>query len=232
MIGILGGMGPESTVDTYRKMIIYCQKEYGAQLDRDFPPILIYSMPVPDVVENQDNDPEVLEALKSGIKKLDDAGADFSIIPCNSMQGFVPELRKDFTVLSIVEETLLEAKKTNIQNWGILATEVTIQKGYFQKAFAESGLSIIEPDPNDQILLTRAIRQILSGEKEKPKKLLEDVAYSLKEKSAEAILLACTDLPLVISDEISGLQTIDTTDVIAKAAIDYFKSTIYQRGNI
>jgi len=232
MIGILGGMGPESTADTYMKMISYCQKKYGARLDEDFPPILIYSMPVPDVVEKKDNDPEVLDALRSGIKKLDDAGADFSIIPCNSMQGFVPELRKDFTVLSIVEETLLEAKKTNIKTWGILATEVTVGKGYFQKAFEEAGLRIVEPDPKEQAIVTRAIRQILCGEKKDPKKLLEQAAYSLKSKGAGGILLACTDLPLVVSDEISGLVAIDTTDVIARAAIDYFKSTSYQRGKI
>ncbi len=230
MIGVLGGMGPESTAYTYGKMISYCQKKYGAKLDSEFPPILIYSMPVPDVVENLDNDLEVLDYLKSGIKRLENAGADFFIIPCNSMQGFVPELRKDFNVLSIVEETLKAAKKTNIQNWGILATEVTIGKGYFQKAFDEAGLCISEPESKEQVLLTLAIRQILCGEKEEPKKLLVEVADSLKEKGAEGILLACTDLPIVISDEISGLLTIDTADVIAKAAIDYFKSTIYQRG--
>jgi len=232
MIGILGGMGPESTADTYKKMISYCQKKYGAQLDADFPPILIYSMPVPDVVEKQDNDPEVLDALRSGIKKLSDAGADFSIIPCNSMQGFVPELRKDFTVLSIVEETLLEVKKTSIKNWGILATEVTVGKGYFQKAFEEAGLVITEPDSKDQDLVTCAIRQILSGEKESPKKLIEQAVFSLKSKGADGVLLACTDLPLVVSDEVSGLAAIDTTDVIARAAIDYFKSRSYQRGKL
>ena len=232
MIGVLGGMGPESTAYTYRKMIEYCQSKYGDSLDSDFPPILIYSMPVPDVVEDKGNDAEVLACLDSGLGKLEDAGADFSIIPCNSMQGFVPGLRKKYDVLSIVEEAVLEAREMGLAKWGILATEVTIGKGYFQNIFSEAGLSITEPSRQEQARLTLAIRRILAGEKKTPKGLLEEVALSLKEKGAEGLLLACTDLPLVVGGRLSGLETIDTADVIARAAVDRFKSTSYQRGRI
>ena len=135
MIGILGGMGPDSTAYTYARMIKYCQEKYNAKLDSDFPPILIYSMPIPDVVEKgRSNDEELFSLLKSGISRLTSAGADFCIIPCNSVQGFVPELRRVANILSLVEETVREAESSGVKSWGILATEVTLGKGYYQKS--------------------------------------------------------------------------------------------------
>jgi aspartate racemase len=224
MIGVLGGMGPESTAYTYLRMIRYCQEKYKAKLDEDFPPILIFSMPVPDVVESGADDVEILQLLNTGIEKLEKAGADFSIIPCNSMQGFIPDLRKEFKILSIVDETLKEARKTRIRKWGILATEVTISKGYFQNAFAESGLEIIQPDPKNQDMVTKAIRSILAGtEMESARKILLKVNGYLKSQGAEGIILACTDLPIVLNQDVIGLRTLDTADIIARAAIDYYK---------
>ena len=226
MIGMLGGMGPESTAYTYMRMVRYCQKKFGAKLDSDFPPILIYSMPVPDVVEKGRGDSEVLARLEAGVGKLRDAGAEFSFIACNTMQGFVPALRKKADLLSIVEETVKEAEKTYITNWGILATEVTVGKGFYQKAFTKAGISIVEPDSTTQEKVTMAIRDILTGGKDATalEKLL-DAASSLRKNGAKGILLACTDIPIVLSGKVVGLKTLDTADVIAKAAVDRYYSS-------
>jgi len=221
MIGMLGGMGPESTAYTYMRMVRYCQEKFKAKLDSDFPPIIVYSLPIPDVVEKGSNDIEMLAILEKGVETLKTAGADFSFIACNTVQCFIPELRKKADMLSIVEETLKEAKKTNSSQWGILATEVTISKGVYQEAFSGAGLSIIEPDTGNQAEVTKAIREILEGNKnDSARKRLLPVVSSLKKRGAEGIILACTDLPIVLSGEANGLKTIDTADIIAKAAID------------
>ncbi|MBD3209761.1 amino acid racemase [Candidatus Micrarchaeota archaeon] len=223
MIGMLGGMGPESTAYTYMRMIRCCQQEYGAKLDSDFPPILVYSVPVPDVVNKGSNDAEVFEELRKGVKKLSDAGAGFSFIACNTMQGFIPELRKTAPMLSIVEETVKAAGETGISSWGILATETTIGKGFYQKAFSETGLSVIKPDAESQAKVTSAIRDILAGGRNSPakEKLLQAVEI-LRKNGAEGIILACTDLPIVISGKDTGMKTIDTADVIARAAVERY----------
>lgn len=224
MIGVLGGMGPESTAYTYMQMIRYCQERYGAKLDGDFPPILLYSMPIPDVVEQGADNIEILRLLEGGIAKLKSAGAMFSIIPCNTVQSFIPELRKKADILSIIEETLKEAEKTNIKNWGVLATEVTIGNGLYQKKFNDNALSIIEPDNANQAEVTLAIREILKGNKnERARERLMKVVLSLNQSGAEGILLACTDLPIVLSEKEVKLKTIDTADVIARAAVDYYR---------
>ena len=223
MIGVLGGMGPESTVYTYAMMIRHCQKKYGAKYDSDFPPILIYNMPIPDVVEGDDKDAELLFLLEKGMKKLTAAGADFCIIPCNTMQGFVPALRKNTNVISIVEETLKEAKESGLKRWGILGTEMTLRKGYFQRAFREAGLETLEPKAEHQKEITAAIREILAGGRNaQAKQRLLSVISFMREEGAEGIVLACTDLPIVLQ-EAQGVKLLDTADIIAKAAIDYYK---------
>jgi aspartate racemase len=222
MIGILGGMGPESTAYTYSRMIRYCQEGYGAKLDSDFPPILIYSMPIPDVVEEGSDDSELLELLRGGISRLKSAGASFCIVPCNTVQGFVPELRRDAEVISIVEETLKAARPTGILNWGILATEVTLRKGYYQKAFREAGLGLLVPGSR-QDDVTSAIRDILAGgRKAQAREKLLGVAAAMRKEGAEGVILACTDLPIVLR-EVPGMALLDTADIIARAAVDYYR---------
>jgi aspartate racemase len=223
MIGILGGMGPESTAYTYKKMITYCQEKYGAKLDSDFPPIFIYSMPIPDVVEEGSDDAVVLALLEAGIGKLKAVGSDFCIIPCNTVQGFVPALRKNADLLSIVEETLKEAKDTGISRWGILCTEVTLRKGYYQRSLSDSGLEVLEPTTEQQKEVTAAIRDILAGNrKAEARERLLTVASAMRNNGAEGIILACTDLPIVLQ-KAEGLVLLDTVDIIARAAVDYYK---------
>jgi aspartate racemase len=223
MIGILGGMGPEAGAYTYMRMIRYCQEKYGAKYDSDFPPIIMYSLPLPDVVEQKCNEEKVLALLGQGIETLQKAGADFSIIACNTVQCFVPKLQKKGKVLSLVEETLREAESSGIEKWGLLGSNMTMQKGLYQNAFAQANLSVVEPDSEKQKIVTSAIMDILSGNRnEEAREKLMDVVSWLKGKEAQGIILACTDLPIVISSESIGIKTLDTSDVIAKAAIEYY----------
>jgi len=214
-IGILGGMGPEATAYTYMEMIRYCQTKYMARLDSDFPAIVIYSLPLPDVVELKGMEEKTLKALEFGVEKLKAAGASFAFLACNSVEKFIPELRKRMEILSIVEETLKEAKKFSLKRIGFLATETTIQSKCYQQKFKPEEIELILPE--EQQLITAAIREILEGKKREPK---EKILKAIKQfKEVDAIALACTDLPVVINQEDSGLKILDTASIIAKAAI-------------
>ncbi len=220
MIGILGGMGPESTAYTYMRIIRRCQEDYGARLDSDFPQIMMYSMPVPDVVEEGSDDAAVLALLDEGIGKLVQAGASFSFIACNTMQGFVPALRKKYPMLSLVEETAACAKRSGIRSWGLLGTEVTIRKGYYQRALGEAGIRAIVPDNDSQFQVTKAIREILSGTGiGRPRERLRSVVKGLFAEGAEGVVLACTDLPIAFARKDAGVPILDTADISANAAL-------------
>ncbi|MEW6036357.1 MAG: amino acid racemase [Candidatus Micrarchaeota archaeon] len=220
MIGVLGGMGPESTAYTYMRMVRYCQQELGSSFDCDFPPIVMFSMPILDVVEEGSNDAAVLSALGRGLGVLEKAGASFSFIACNTMQGFVPELRKKYEMMSLVEETLRAAQRTGVRNWGLLSTEVTARKGYYQEAFRSRGMSLVAPDNSAQAQVTRAIREILSGaDIAKAGGRLRSVGRCLEAGGADGLVLACTDLPLALQGPDAGMIVLDTADIIARAAV-------------
>ncbi len=223
MIGMLGGMGPESTAYIYLRMIKYCQEKYGAKLDSDYPPILMYSMPVPDVIDTIENEAYVLGYLKRGVLTLKKAGVQFSFVACNAMQRFVPQLRKEAEMLSIIEETLSSAKKTGIKNWGLLATATTVYNGLYQTEFSNAGLELSVPDAEMQVEVTAAIREILEGKSLlSPRKKLANVIASLKKQGANGIIIGCTDLPSVVSNDLGGLRRLDTADIIARAAVDRY----------
>nr|QNO54471.1 aspartate racemase [Methanosarcinales archaeon ANME-1 ERB7] len=180
-------------------------------------------MPIPDVIEGGSDDDEIISLLDAGLRKLESSGADFSFIACNTMQGFLPALREKYDMLSIVEETLKEAGKSDVDCWGILATEVTISKGFYQQAFSKAGISTKVPDQENQRKVTAAIRGILAGrDMSSARDGLLEVVSALKDEGAGGIILACTDLPIVLSEDIIGLPALDTADVIARAAVDYY----------
>ncbi|MEW6722000.1 MAG: amino acid racemase [Candidatus Micrarchaeota archaeon] len=226
-IGILGGMGPESTAYTYMEMVRYCQRRFGAKLDSDFPPIIIYSMPVPDVVVEGSDDEELLALLDNGIARLESAGASFSLIACNTMQGFVPALRKKYRMLSLVEETVAQARSGGIKRWGVLGTEVTLRKGYYQEALRQAGLEPVVPERPVQGEITLAIREILSGSGiESPKKRLLGAMEALGGLGAQGMVLACTDLPLAVSQQDASFALLDTAAISARAAVEKWKSEV------
>lgn len=97
-IGILGGMGPEALSDMYMAICKYYQVNFGAKYDKDFPPMIMYSVPIPDVVESIENEQETLVTLIEAAKTLQEDNCDFIVIACNSVQFLLDEIRNKITV--------------------------------------------------------------------------------------------------------------------------------------
>jgi|TARA_B100002003_G_scaffold142961_1_gene132309 aspartate racemase len=213
-IGILGGMGPEATSDMYMKIIKIFQKKFNAKFDKDFPEIIIYSMPIPDVVVELDNEKLLISCLTKGVKKLEKAGADFVIIACNTVQYYLPEMKKAISIpiLSVVEET--SKKIQNYKKVGLLGTEITLKKNVFGNLKKE----IITPTKKQQKIVTKVITDILTGNRVNKGKI-EKIIYNLQTKWAEGIILGCTELPLIIDQKDYPLEIFDTTQIIAEAAV-------------
>jgi aspartate racemase len=214
-IGILGGMGPEGTAELYLRIIRLFQKKFGAVLDSDFPEIVIFNVPIPDVVEDPRNMQRIKAMLIENSKKLEEAGADFIVIPCNTVTKFIELIRQNVSipVVGIVEETISELIKNGINKIGLIATEMTIENKYFKDDFVKFILPTIE----ETSIITKVILNILSGKKfEEDLKRIKKISSNLKKFGCEKIILGCTDLPLLISGE----DFIDTLDVIAKVTVD------------
>lgn len=222
VIGILGGMGPEATVDLYRKIIL----NSGAKLDQDHFRIIVDSNPkIPSrdaAILEGGEDPT--DAICKTAQNLEKAGADFIVIPCNAAHIFLRHVRRSVSIpiLSIVEETVcaLLDQFPELEKVGLLASTPVVNTGLYGDALQERGISAIVPSARAQQLLQEALFAIKAGDKSfGVKAQIQSVARELVARGAKAIILACTELPLVIGSKDIDVPVIDTTDVLAFAAI-------------
>lgn len=220
-IGILGGMGAEATVDLYMGIWKYYQDNFGAKYDSDFPPVIIYSVPIPDVVESLENEQVTLGMLQSTAKTLENADCDFIVIACNTVQFLLERIKKtvNIPIIGIAEVNSKYLQGKEVKKVGILATKVTLEKQVYDNAMTKIGISLIKPTDEDQEIVTKVIMTQLAGKAvETETKKLASVAEHLKDQGAEAVLIACTDLPLVLSQDDTSVPLIDCTRIYAEEA--------------
>jgi aspartate racemase len=226
IIGILGGMGPEATIDLFTKIV----KETKVKKDQDHLRILIDNNPkIPDrTLAIQKKGPSPLIQLIRSATVLEKAGADFIIIPCVTAHYYYESLQKriKIPILNIIEETLeyLQAKLKGIRKIGLIATTGTIQTGLFQKAFSHHVIELILPAPKFQkkwvmeaIYGKKGIKVI--GPSEDSKCLILQASKSLIKQGAQAILAGCTEIPLVLKEGDLSVPVIDPISILSDAAV-------------
>lgn len=221
VIGVLGGMGPLATVDLYRKII----EATPARRDQDHLHLIIESNPaVPDRTESLlHGGPDPTPLLLSGAHRLAQAGADFIVVPCNTAHAFLPRIAPQVPIpfVSMVDETArVVSSRLPGARVGILATAGTIAANLYQAAFADHGLSSVVPDDADQARVSRAIAEVKAGQVgTEQTALLRLVADTLIAEGAGALITACTELPLILTQSDVRVPLFDPTQVLAEAAV-------------
>ncbi len=224
IVGVLGGMGPESTAIFYHAVIKQCQKQYGAQYDEDYPEIFIYNLPIPNIVEGLNKPDETLDMLIKGTKKIESIGVDFIVMPCNTAHYFYSNMAKSISVpfICIFHATAKKIKISGLKKVGFLATETTIKYKSFHNDFEKNGIELIFPDQTDQDKLTQIILNILAGKKlDEDKEQMKQIIEKMKQNGAEAVVLACTDLPILLKQNDVDIEVFDTVEILAEATVQY-----------
>ena len=146
-IGVLGGMGPEATAFFYSEIIRLFQKQCGAKYDSDYPEILIYNLPLPDVVRKPVKQSRVTDILQYGLRKLEAAGADFIVAPCNTINAFYEEMCRcvSIPVYNIIDETAAKVSASGIKKVGILGTLLTLKTNLYGKALGRYSIEMMKP---------------------------------------------------------------------------------------
>jgi aspartate racemase len=227
IIGILGGMGPEAAIDLFTKIV----KGTRVKKDQDHLRILIDNNPkVPDrTLAIQKKGPSPLPQLIRSAKILENAGADFIVIPCVTAHYYYESLKKKVKIptLNLVEITVqyIKGRLKRISKVGLLATTGTIQAGLFQTSFSHTGLQLIIPSPEVQkrwvmeaIYGRRGIKAI--GPSEISKRLILKTSQKLIHEGAQAIIAGCTEIPLVLKERDLSVPVIDPISILAGAAIE------------
>ncbi len=227
VVGILGGMGPEATIDLFTKIV----KLTGARTDQAHLRILIDNNPkIPNrTLAIQRRGPSPLRELRRSARALTRAGADFIVMPCVTAHVFHQPLARTSTIpiVHLVRETAAYARSRFPQASavGLLATTGTVQAGLFQQAFEGSPLQVLTPTASvQQRLVMRAIfgkKGIKAmGPSAWSKRLIVDAANTLVSRGAQVVIAGCTEIPLVLQDGDLSVPVVDPISVLAHVAIE------------
>src|SRR3989344_3733038 len=222
-VGTIGGLGPETTSEFYLEIIFLCRK-----MNQDsYPPILIHSIPLPFDVEKKAiaegiGEDKCLPYLIVAAKSLEKAGADFLVLPCNSLHIFIDDIRSavKIPVLSILEETVKFLKNRKIKKIGVIATPITIKNKLYEKFLKRDKIKQVVPDSLQQARLGKLIHNLVANrygnkDREALVKIIKDFS---KKYRTEHIILACTDLQLLMPQN-NNVKIYDTMKILADATV-------------
>jgi len=226
-IGVLGGVGPAATADFMSKIVNTTQ----AAKDQDHIKVIVEQNPqIPDRTDNLVGDgPDPTLALYATAKKLERGGADIIAIPCNTAHAYVDRLQRhlDIPIVNMLTETVDHIAKISpaVRTVGILATSGTIASRLYQDALRAAGILAVIPNKSEQDRVMDAIYGPLGVKAGHTSGLCAEhitaVVQSFKAQSAEAIILGCTELPLIkLSEDLTrSTRLIDPTQVLASKCI-------------
>lgn len=222
-IGILGGVGPETTSKIYHSII----DSFRKNKQNKYPSILIYNLPFPFVIENEAivqgvNSHKMVPYLVAGAKILEKAGANFGILPCNTLHKYIGQIRESVKIpfLSILDETILQLKSKKIKTIGILATETTVKEKLYDDILKKNNINFLYPTREEQNNINKIIIELLNGKKNKlQEKNIKLICSSLQKRGAKVILLACTDLQITTSKIHTFIPIVDSTEILIQASV-------------
>lgn len=221
-VGIIGGLGPETTSEFYLELIFACK-----QINKiSYPSILIKSIPLPfdiekDAIAEGIGEERCLPYLIDAARNLEKAGADFLVMPCNSLHLFIGQIRKavKIPVLSILEETSAFLKKQKVDKVGIIATPITIRNKLYEKSLKTKGIEQVVPDKLQQAKIGKLILNLVSNRYDnKDREMLIKIIKQFGSRKVKSIILACTDLQLLIPQH-SSIKIYDTMKILADATV-------------
>lgn len=223
LVGVLGGMGPDATVDFMAKVIAMTP----ATGDQDHVHMIVDHNPaVPNrqaAILDGGDDP--VPALADMAKRLATAGADFLVIPCNTAYVFAEGIvaAVDIPLVSIIDVTI-DAIRENAPEAaavGVLATDGCLAAGVYQDALSAAGLEVVLPDEEELSRLMDLIYGIKGGDRsEAVARVMAALGNALESRGAQAIIAGCTEIPLVLDDSMLSVPLVSSTDELARRTVE------------
>jgi aspartate racemase len=225
ILGLIGGIGPESTVDYY-KMII---KKFRERLSNtDYPHFLINNINMTEMLnyikKNELN--ALVDFLAKEIKQLSDAGADFAALASNTPHIVFDELQKNVNLplLSIVEETCKEIVNKEIKKVGLFGTSSTMDGGFYQKTGMKHLIEVVLPDKKSKEYINKIYFEelVLGILNPSTKKELKNIICKMKDNDEiEGMILGGTELPLILDQkDFTDIMIFNTAQIQVNSIIE------------
>jgi aspartate racemase len=217
-LGLIGGVGPESTIEYYRLIIAGYRERTQNQ---SYPSIIINNVNLQRLIDlfAANELQGVADYLVEQIEKLAKAGADFGAITANTPHIVFDEVQKrsKIPLISIVEAACERVKELGIQRVALFGTRYTMQANFYPEVFARAGLNLILPEAEEQSFIHEKYLGELLNNKFLPetRAAFLGIADRLKrDHGVEAIILGGTEIPLLLRDsEYNGIQLLDTMQI-------------------
>jgi len=223
-LGIIGGLGPESTIDYYGKIIALYRERTG---DGSYPQFIVNSINLKKGLDFMDanNLKAMADYLVEEIGKLARAGATFGLISANTPHIVFDEVapQSPIPLISIVEATCAAARARKLKRLALFGTRYTMRATFYPKVFSQEGIELLVPDPEDQTYIhEKYLNELVSGKflPETRAGLLAIVDRIKANSDIDGVILAGTELPLILRDaEHKGIPFLDTTQIHCEAAV-------------
>jgi aspartate racemase len=225
-LGIVGGLGPESTIDYYRRIL----EEWKRDDLSSSPSIIIDSLDVTRGLHLVEHDrPALIEYLSASIDRLAAGGADFAAMAANTPHVVFDDLvaRSPIPLVSIVEACAEEARRRDLRRLGLLGTRFTMEGKFYPEVFARLGMTTVAPSGEERVWIhERYVGQLLKGDfRDETRDGVKSVIRRLREEeNIDGVILGGTELTLLLSGPtVEGIPALDTTALHVAAIVERFR---------
>ncbi|MBP2642628.1 MAG: aspartate racemase [Firmicutes bacterium] len=224
-IGLIGGMSWESSLEYYRIINETVKSKLGGFHSAQ---CLMYSVDFEEieVLQHQNKWDELTHIMVNSGERLRNGGADFIVICTNTMHKMASDIEKKvgIKVLHIAEVTGEKIIQKGMKKVGLLGTKFTMEQDFYKNVLKDkSNIEVVIPDDNDRQVVHNVIyNELCKGViKEDSKETYKSIINKLALAGAEGIVLACTEIPLLIKQEDVNITVFDTTTLHAISAVEY-----------
>ena len=231
-VGLVGGLGPESTIDYYRRILEAWQREEPSTA----PSIVIDSLDVQRALRLVDSDrPTLIQYLLTSLRRLAGAGVDFAAMTANTPHIVFDELAAEspLPLLSIVEVCAEEARRRGLRRLALLGTRFTMEGTFYPTVFTRYGITVVRPKDADVAWIhDRYVGQLLAGvfRDDTRREVVALVRRMREENAIDAVILGGTELPLLLSSAvIADVPALDTTALHVAAIVRRLRSARRER---
>lgn len=222
-IGLVGGLGPEATLDYYQRIIAGARDVDDAL---NVPEVIIYSVNLREaltIVEAKELE-RLTEFLLAKIAALAAAGAEFAAITANTAHLVFDEVaaRSPLPLISIVEACCTAAQQRGLKRGGLMGTRFTMQADFFQRPFRRQGIELLVPTAEEQDLIHHKLfSEIELGiiRDDTREALLAIIRQMIERDNIDFLVLGCTELPLILPDEAFGIPLLNTTAIHVESIV-------------
>ena len=221
-VGVLGGMGPDATVDFLHKVIALTP----AERDQDHIRMLIDHDPKVPSRQNVsvEDDARIRENLAQMAERLEAAGADFLVLVCNTAHGWLDRALQRISIpfIDIIDVTVkvIAEQHGALRKVGIMATPACIDAGMYQDALERAGLIPLPAEGEVRVELMKLIDRVKAGDQSHAVSAgMAAIANQLIEQGADAVIAGCTEIPLVLKQDQLTVPLISSTDELARRTV-------------